>query len=369
MLPLLFSEPEGLFRLLQSLTFRSGAALMTALFICFIIGNPLITWLKKRQGDGQPIRTDGPATHLVKQGTPTMGGAMILIGIFVSTLLWADLREPLVWIALFVIGAFGLVGFADDWIKISHQTASGLPGWLRLLLEAIAAIAAAALFLQFSDADPAFLQVLYIPFFEYHTPQDPSWNPLGISTFVFLLLAMLVMVGASNAVNLTDGLDGLAIVPVMITAASFALIAYLVGSENYARDLALPQIDRARELALICATMVGAGLGFLWFNAPPAKVFMGDTGSLSIGAGLGVIAVMTRHEIVLGLIGGIFVLEALSVIIQVASYKLTGRRIFKMAPIHHHFEKSGWAESTIVVRFWIIAVVLALIGLSSLKLQ
>ena len=286
-----------------------------------------------------------------------------------STLLWADLTEPLIWIALFVIGCYGIIGFVDDWLKVTSQSTGGLSGRLRLVLEAIVAIEAAILFIQFADADPEFLNVLYIPFFEYNTPLDPSWNPIAIGAIAFVILAMLVMVGTANAVNMTDGLDGLAIVPVMITAASFALIAYLVGSENYARDLALPQIDRARELALICATMVGAGLGFLWFNAPPAKVFMGDTGSLSIGAGLGVIAVMTRHEIVLVIIGGLFVLEALSVIIQVGSFKLTGRRVFKMAPIHHHFEKMGWAESTVVVRFWIISFVLALIGLSSLKLQ
>ena len=279
------------------------------------------------------------------------------------------MTQPLIWIALFVIGGYGLIGFADDWIKVTQQNTGGLSGRLRLLLEAIVAAEAAILFIQFADADVGFLNSLYLPFFEYDAPGDPSWNPITIGFVAFVCLAIAVMVGAANAVNMTDGLDGLAIVPVMITAASFALIAYLVGSENYARELALPRIDSARELALICATMVGSGLGFLWFNAPPAKVFMGDTGSLSIGAGLGVIAVMTRHEIVLGLIGGLFVLEAMSVIIQVGSFKLTGRRVFKMAPIHHHFEKMGWPESTVVVRFWIISVILALIELSSLKLQ
>ena len=369
MIPLLFSDFGGVFRLLDSLTFRVGTALMTALLICFLIGQPLIIWLKHQQGAGQPIRQDGPDSHFTKKGTPTMGGAMILIGIFGSTLLWADLSQPLIWVALFVIGSFGLIGFADDWLKVTEQNAGGLSGHLRLILEAVVAIEAAILFLQFAEADTSFLNSLYLPFFEYDTPNDPSWNPIRIGFIAFVILAMLVMVGASNAVNITDGLDGLAIVPVMITAASFALIAYLVGSENYAHDLALPHIAHSRELALICATMVGSGLGFLWFNAPPAKVFMGDTGSLSIGAGLGAIAVMTRHEIVLGIIGGLFVLEAMSVIIQVISFKLTGRRVFKMAPIHHHFEKMGWPESTVVVRFWIISVVLALVGLSSLKLQ
>ena len=369
MLPLLLSDLGGAFRLLDSFTFRAGSALMTAFVICLIIGQPLINWLKARQGDGQPIRNDGPETHFAKQGTPTMGGAMILISIFGATVLWADLDEPLLWIALFVIGSYGLIGFADDWLKVTSRTTGGLSGRLRLFLEAVVAIEAAILFIQFADADPVFIQSLYLPFFEYNTPSDPSWNPLMIGGAASVILAMLVMVGSANAVNMTDGLDGVAIVPVMITAASFALIAYLVGTPNYAQELALPEISRARELALICATMVGAGLGFLWFNAPPAKIFMGDTGSLSIGAGLGVIAVMTRHEIVLGIIGGLFVLEALSVIIQVGSFKLTGRRVFRMAPVHHHFEKMGWAESTVVVRFWIISVVLALIGLSSLKLQ
>ena len=369
MLPYLFSDFDGVFRLLDSLTFRAGAALMTALLICFLIGQPLINWLKSKQGAGQPIRDDGPETHFKKQGTPTMGGAMILVGIFASTLIWADLSDPLIWIAIFVIGGYGLIGFADDWLKVTNQDTGGLSGRLRLMLEAAIAIEAAVLFVQFSDADLRFLNTLYLPFFEYDTPSDPSWNPITIGFIAFVVLATLVMVGASNAVNMTDGLDGLAIVPVMITASSFALIAYLVGTPNYARELALPEINQARELALVCATMVGAGLGFLWFNAPPAKVFMGDTGSLSIGAGLGVVAVMTRHEIVLGIVGGLFVMEALSVIIQVASFKLTGRRVFRMAPIHHHFEKMGWPESTVVVRFWIISVVLALIGLSSLKLQ
>ena len=369
MLPYLFSDLGGAFRLLDSFTFRAGAALMTALLFCFVIGQPLINWMKSKQGTGQPIRDDGPETHLKKQGTPTMGGAMILIGIFAATLLWADFGNSLLWVALFVIGAYGLIGFADDWLKVTSQTTNGLSGWFRLVLEAIVAVEAAILFVQFSGAEPQFLNVLYIPFAEYDTATDPSWNPVYIGFIAFALLAVVVMVGSANAVNMTDGLDGLAIVPVMITAGSFALIAYLVGSPNYAQELALPQIDRARELALICTTMVGAGLGFLWFNAPPAKVFMGDTGALSIGAGLGIIAVMTRHEIVLGIIGGLFVLEALSVIIQVGSFKLTGRRVFRMAPIHHHFEKMGWPESTVVIRFWIIAVILAFIGLSSLKLQ
>ena len=369
MLPLLFDDAGGVFRLLDSLTFRAGAALMTSLFIGFMVGQPLIDWLKARQGAGQPIRDDGPETHFAKVGTPTMGGAMILLSIFGGTLIWAELSNPLVWIALLVIGGYGSVGFVDDWMKITSQKSGGLSGRIRLLLEGLIALIAAGGFILFSGAESHFINSIYIPFFEYNTETDPSWNPIGVGFIVFALFAMLVMVGGANAVNMTDGLDGLAIVPVMITASSLALIAYLVGTPNYSAEFALPAIDRARELALLCATLVGAGLGFLWYNAPPAKIFMGDTGSLAIGAGLGAVAVMTRHEIVFGIIGGLFVLEALSVIIQVASFKMTGRRVFKMAPIHHHFEKMGWPESTVVVRFWIISVVLALIGLSSMKLQ
>jgi phospho-N-acetylmuramoyl-pentapeptide-transferase len=347
------------FNLFRYITFRSGGAVVTALFISFVAGPRLILWLKSKQGEGQPIREDGPQTHLArKKGTPTMGGFLILLALTVSTLLWADLANPYVWIVLLVTVGFGLIGFFDDYRKLTRRSHRGLSGRMKLALEAaLAALACIALaFLM-----PASLaNALAVPFFK---------TLLIVLGWPFVLFGALVVVGASNAVNLTDGLDGLAIVPAMIAAGCFAVIAYLVGNLVFANYLQIHHVPGAGELTVFCAAMVGASLGFLWFNAPPAMVFMGDTGSLAIGAALGIVSVVTKHEIVLAIIGGLFVLETVSVIVQVASFKLTGRRVFRMAPLHHHFEQKGWAEPTIVIRFWIIASILAIAGLATLKLR
>jgi len=353
------ADEYQIFNLFKYLTFRSGGAVMTALIISFIIGPRLIRWLKSKQQGGQPIRDDGPESHLLtKKGTPTMGGLMMLFAVSVSTLLWADLRNHYVWIVLFVTLGFGAIGFADDYLKVSKKNAKGLSGKKKLLAQFLIATSAA---IWISNAtSPDIAQHLALPYLK-NLVLD-----LGI---LYLPFAVLVMIGASNAVNLTDGLDGLAIVPIMIAAGCFALISYLVGNAVFAGYLHLVPIPGSGELAIFCAAMIGAGLGFLWYNAPPAMVFMGDTGSLAFGGSLGTISVITKNEIVLAIIGGLFVLEAVSVMIQVASFKLTGKRVFRMAPIHHHFEKLGWKEPTIVIRFWIIAVILALIGLSTLKLR
>jgi phospho-N-acetylmuramoyl-pentapeptide-transferase len=349
----------GFLNLFRYLTFRTGGAVMTALLVCFLFGGPVIRWLKARQRNGQPIREDGPAGHLLtKKGTPTMGGLIILLGISVATLLWADLTNPYVWAVLIVTLGFGAIGFADDYLKLTRMSHRGLPGKLRIWLEILVALVAAVWIMKITR-DPLSTS-LALPFFK---------NALINLGWFFPVFAILVMVGASNSVNLTDGLDGLAIVPVMIAAACFALIAYLVGNAVFANYLQIHFIPGTGELAVFCGAMVGASLGFLWFNAPPAMVFMGDTGSLSVGGALGSISVITKHELVLVIIGGLFVLETVSVIVQVISFKLTGRRVFRMAPLHHHFEQKGWAEPTIVIRFWIIAMVLALIGLSTLKLR
>lgn len=353
------ADEYQIFNLFRYLTFRSGGAVMTALFIAFVVGPPIINWLKRVQGKGQPIREDGPQRHLIeKQGTPTMGGFMILIALSVSTLLWADLSNIYVWAVLIVTIGFGAIGFADDYLKVSRKSSDGLPGRIKLVLEVVVGSAAILLMMLLSGNDQA--TMLALPFFKDFL-FDLGW--------FFLPFALIVIVGAGNAVNLTDGLDGLAIVPVMIAAASFGIIAYLVGNAVYVNYLQVPGVPGTGELAVFCGALVGAGLGFLWFNAPPAMVFMGDTGSLALGGALGAIGVATKHEVVLAIIGGLFVLETVSVIVQVASFKLTGKRVFRMAPLHHHYEQKGWAESTIVVRFWIIAVVLALIGLSTLKLR
>lgn len=341
------------------ITFRTGGAMLTALFLVFFFGPRIITSLRLRQGKGQPIRADGPASHLMtKKGTPTMGGLLILLGLLAATLLWADLSNPYVWVVLLVTLSFGMIGFYDDYLKVSKATHGGFSGRIRLLLEAIIAGIAAAVVSSLSQEplDTA----LALPFVK-----DFVIN-LGL---FFIPFGMLVIVGAGNAVNLTDGLDGLAIVPVMIAAGSFGVIAYLCGNAVFAEYLQIHFVAGAGELAVLCGAVIGAGLGFLWFNAPPAAIFMGDTGSLALGGMLGSIAVATKHEIVLAIIGGLFVLEAVSVIIQVASFKLTGKRVFKMAPIHHHFEQLGWTEPQVVIRFWIIAVVLALLGLATLKLR
>lgn len=353
-----YADDFILFNLFRYLTFRTGGAIMTAMVICFLIGKPMIGWLKKKQREGQPIRSDGPETHLKKAGTPTMGGLMILISAGISVFLWSDLANPYVWIVAGVIIGFGLIGAADDYAKLTKRSHHGIPGKVRLLFEfGIASCAIAAYLFYTPDSIDTGLA---IPFLKDHLIH------LG---WLFIPFAMLVIVGASNAVNLTDGLDGLAIVPVMIAAGCFGLITYFVGNAVYAPYLGITFIQGTGELAIICGALIGAGIGFLWFNAPPAMVFMGDTGSLAMGAGLGAMAMVAKHEIVLVVIGGLFVLETVSVIVQVISFKLTGRRVFAMAPLHHHFEKKGWSEPTIVIRFWIIAVILALIGLATLKLR
>ena len=353
-----YADDFILFNLFRYLTFRTGCAILTAMIICFLIGKPMITWLKKKQREGQPIRADGPETHFKKAGTPTMGGLMILISAGISALLWADLSNPYVWIVAGVIIGFGLIGAADDYAKLTKKSHHGIPGKLRLLFECGIASCAIAAYLHFT---PNTIDTgLAIPFMK------DFLVPLG---FFFIPFSILVIVGSSNAVNLTDGLDGLAIVPVMIAAACFGLITYFVGNGIYAPYLGITFIEGTGELAIICGALIGAGIGFLWFNAPPAMVFMGDTGSLAMGAGLGAMAMVVKHELVLCVIGGLFVLETLSVMIQVASFKLTGKRVFAMAPLHHHFEKKGWSEPTIVIRFWIISIILALIGLATLKLR
>ncbi|MDE0942441.1 MAG: phospho-N-acetylmuramoyl-pentapeptide-transferase [Alphaproteobacteria bacterium] len=353
------AEDFRIFNLFRYLTFRTGAAIMTALIISFIVGPPLIRWLRSKQGRGQPIRDDGPQRHIIaKQGTPTMGGFLILLALSVSTLLWADLSNQFVWAVLLVTAGFGLIGFADDYLKVTQANVRGLPGRLKLILEVIVAVVASVWIMSFQP--DGLSHHLALPFVK-----DLLFD-LGLFSIPF---AVLVMVGSSNSVNLTDGLDGLAIGPLIIAASAFALIAYLTGNVVFSGYLQLHAVPGAGELAVYCGALVGAGLGFLWFNAPPAMVFMGDTGSLSLGGGLGAVAVVTKNELVLVIIGGLFVLETVSVIVQVASFKMTGRRVFRMAPLHHHYEQKGWAEPTIVIRFWIIAVILALFGLATLKLR
>jgi len=352
------SDGGGFFNLFGYITFRAGGAFATALIFGFLFGRPLIDFLRRKQGKGQPIRDDGPQSHLAKAGTPTMGGLLILSALIFSTLLWARLDNPYVWIVLFVTLAFGLIGFADDFAKVTKQNTKGVSSRVRILLGLlIAGLAAFAA----SNFHPAELTgQLALPFVK-----DVLLN-LGI---FFVPFGMIVIVGAANAVNLTDGLDGLAIMPVMIAAATLGVIAYVVGSSAIANDLGVHAVPGTAELLIITAGIFGAGLGFLWYNAPPAAVFMGDTGSLALGGALGAIAVCTKHEIVLAIVGGLFVVEALSVIIQVLYYKRTRKRIFLMAPIHHHFEKKGWAEPQIVIRFWIISLILAVIGLATLKVR
>ena len=353
-----FSDQFSALNVFRYITFRTGGAVVTAALFVFLFGPWIIDHLRDRQGKGQPIRTDGPKSHFSKAGTPTMGGLMILSGVVVSTLLWANPRNPYVWIVLCVTLGFGFVGFYDDYLKVTKQTHAGFSGRTRLLIEAALALCACVAVIWVGRAPMS--SSLALPFLK------GLIFDMGIFYAVF---GAFIIVGAGNAVNLTDGLDGLAIVPVMIAAASFGLIAYLAGNAIYSDYLQLNFIPGTGELAVLCGAMIGAGLGFLWFNAPPANIFMGDTGSLALGGMLGAIAVATKHEIVLAVIGGLFVLEAVSVIVQVVSFKLTGKRIFRMAPIHHHFEQLGWTEPQIVIRFWIISVILALAGLSSLKLR
>jgi phospho-N-acetylmuramoyl-pentapeptide-transferase len=341
------------------ITFRTGGATITALLMVFLFGPWIISALKVRQGKGQPIREDGPKRHLIeKQGTPTMGGLMILFGIATATLLWGNLSNIYVWVVLGVTLAFGTIGLYDDYLKVTRSSTKGFSGGVKMTIESVVALVAVYLIMQ--AGEQPFSSSLVFPFFK-NIIVDLGW--------FFVVFGAFVIVGSGNSVNLTDGLDGLAIVPVMIASASFGVIAYLTGNAIFADYLQIHYVAGTGELAIFCGAVLGAGLGFLWFNAPPAMIFMGDTGSLALGGALGAIAVASKHEIVLGIIGGLFVLETVSVIVQVVSFKLTGKRVFRMAPLHHHFEQKGWAEATIVIRFWIISVVLALAGLATLKLR
>lgn len=353
-----FSPYFGPLNVFRYITVRTGGAAATALFFVFFFGPRIISALRLKQGKGQPIRSDGPQSHLLtKKGTPTMGGLMILSGLIVAILLWANLRNHYIWVVLVVTAGFGAIGFYDDYLKVTKQTHKGFSGKARLICEAIIAVLACAIMMRYG---PPSTTGLAVPFVNGYLI-DLGW--------LFLIFAPFVIVASGNAVNLTDGLDGLAIVPSMIATGTFAIIAWVAGNAIFANYLGINFVPGAGELAVVCGAFIGAGLGFLWFNAPPAQIFMGDTGSLAIGGLIGVIAVAVKHEIVLVIVGGLFVVEALSVIVQVISFKLTGKRVFRMAPIHHHFEQLGWSEPQIVVRFWIIAFVLALIGLSTLKLR
>jgi len=354
-----FAPYFSILNVFRYLTFRTAGATATALLFVFMFGPMIIDTLRLKQGKGQPIRDDGPQSHLLtKKGTPTMGGLMILSGLFVATLLWANLRNPFMWIVLGVTFGYAAIGFYDDFLKVTKQSHKGFSGRMRLIMETAIALIATTMAMRLT---PSGLSTSFgVPFLK------DVLIPLGL---FFPLIASFVVVGAGNAVNLTDGLDGLAIVPVMIAAATFGFVAYLSGNLIFATYLQLNHVPGAGELAVICGALIGAGLGFLWFNAPPAQIFMGDTGSLALGGLLGTIAVVTKHEIVLAIVGGLFVLEALSVIVQVISFKMTGKRVFRMAPIHHHFEQLGWTEPQVVIRFWIVSVVLALIGLTTLKLR
>ncbi|MDR5654117.1 phospho-N-acetylmuramoyl-pentapeptide-transferase [Ruixingdingia sedimenti] len=353
-----FSDGGDIFNLFRYITFRAGGAFFTALLFGFLFGRPLIAMLRRRQKKGQPIRDDGPQSHFSKAGTPTMGGLLILSALTVATLLWARLDNVYVWVVLGVTLAFGLIGFADDYAKVTKMNTKGVSGRLRfgigLVIAAIASYAAA------QTHPEALANGVAVPLFK---------NLIIDLGIFFVPFAMVVIVGAANAVNLTDGLDGLAIMPVMIASATLGTIAYVVGNFNFSEYLGVHFVPGTGELLIFCSALIGGGLGFLWYNAPPAAVFMGDTGSLALGGALGAIAVCTKHEIVLAIVGGLFVVEALSVIIQVLYFKRTGRRVFLMAPIHHHFEKKGWAEPQIVIRFWIISLILALIGLATLKVR
>ncbi len=346
--------------LLSYTSVRSIGALITAFAVSLFVGNHFIDALRAQQGKGQPIRDDGPEGHFQKVGTPTMGGLLILMSLTIGTLLWADVTSGYVWVTLLITLGFGFIGFMDDYLKVSRQNTGGLSGKIRLSLEALFAFAAVFWITSLQPAE--YQYIVSIPFLK-----DTQIN---LSYFyLFFPFAICVIIGAGNAVNFTDGLDGLAIVPVAITAGVFAIIAWIIGNSLLAKDLYLFHIPEAGEMAVFCCALIGSAMGFLWFNAPPAKVFMGDTGSLALGGGLGAIAIVTKHELVLAIAGGLFVLETLSVIIQVASFKLTGKRVFRMAPLHHHFEKKGWAESTVVIRFWIISILLALIALSTIKIR
>jgi len=353
------SAKISFFNVFRYLTFRTGGAVLTALLVSFLLGGPFIRWLKKKQKEGQPIREDGPESHILnKKGTPTMGGCLILFATFLSTLLWGDLSNHFVWATILVTLGFGLIGAYDDFLKLTKKSSQGLRGKKKLLVQAL--ISSVAVYLITAYTGDKLSHALTFPFFKEFI--------LNFGIFYYPW-AVFVIIGTSNAVNLTDGLDGLAIVPVIIASGCFVLIAYLVGNSVFSNYLQLHHVAKTGELSVFLGAVIGSGLGFLWYNAPPARVFMGDTGSLAVGGALGTVAISTKHEIVLSIVGGLFVLEAVSVILQVINFKITGKRIFLMAPIHHHFEKKGWAEPTIVIRFWIIAAILALVGLSTLKIR
>jgi len=352
------AENYSFLNVFKYITFRTGLSVVTSFLVVFLIGEPLIRIFKKNQISG-PIRQDGPIDHIIKKsGTPTMGGLMIILGIFLGTFLWADLNNTYVLAVIFISIGYGFLGFIDDLLKIKQKNSRGLNTLSKLLGQIV--IGLIAIYILSEHSEHQFLNNLYFPFFKNLI------LPMGI---FFIPFTLFVIVGASNAVNLTDGLDGLATVPVMLVALSYTLISYVVGNTIFAEYLKIPYVQSVGELSIFCGAIFGSCLGFLWYNAPPAKIFMGDTGSLSLGGSLATVAIIVKHEIVLAIIGGLFVLETVSVIIQVLSFKLTGKRVFMMAPIHHHFEKKGWPESTIVIRFWIIAIILALIGLATLKLR
>jgi len=353
------SDGGDVFNIFRYITFRAGAAFFTALFLSFMFGRPVINMLKRKQKKGQPIRDDGPESHIIaKAGTPTMGGVLILATLILSTLLWARSDNGYVWLVLLVTIGFGAIGFIDDYMKVTKQTVAGFSSKARMGIGLVIALVAAYWAAQMHP--PELTNQLALPVFK---------NVLINLGFLFIPFAMIVIVGAANAVNLTDGLDGLAIMPVIIAGGTLGAIAYVVGRTDFTEYLDVHYVAGTGELLVFTSALIGAGLGFLWYNAPPAAVFMGDTGSLALGGALGAIAVCTKHELVLAIVGGLFVVEALSVIIQVLYFKKTGKRVFLMAPIHHHFEKKGWHEAQIVIRFWIIALVLALIGLATLKLR
>ena len=357
------AQDYPLLNLIQYQTVRVGLAMATAMIVAVAMGSRFINWIRAKQGRGQPIRDDGPVSHLSKVGTPTMGGLMILAGIGAGVLLWADLTNPYIWIVSLVTAAFGILGFIDDYAKVTKQTSAGLTSKQKLVAQVAVSVIAGVLTVLWmwrSPTSPGLETSIAFPFFK-----DVLLN-VG---WFYVAFAAFTIVGFSNAVNLTDGLDGLAVVPVMMAAAAFGVITYLVGNFVFSEYLQVHHVPGSGELAIFCAAIIGGGAGFLWYNAPPAKIFMGDTGSLALGGALGSIAVASKHELVLGIVGGLFVVEAASVMIQVAYFKATKKRIFLMAPIHHHFEKMGWPESTVVIRFWIVAAMLALIGLSTLKLR
>ena len=346
------------FNVFKYLTVRTGLSMFTSMIVVFIVGNPLINYFSVKQIHN-PIRDDGPSEHIVKKiGTPTMGGLMILLGVFSGVLLWGDLSNPYNWFLIYIAGSFGLLGAYDDYKKIMKNNSSGVSSKFKIVIQIILALIGILIIYFFSESDE--INNLYFPFFK---------NLVINLGWFFIPFYLFILVGSSNAVNLTDGLDGLATVPVILVAACFAFISYVSGNIVFSDYLQIPYIEGVGEASIFCGSIIGACLGFLWFNAPPAKIFMGDTGSLSLGGSLGAVGIITKHEIVLAITGGLFVLEAISVIAQVISFKLTGKRIFKMAPIHHHFEKKGWPESTVVIRFWIISIILAMIGLATLKLR